>query len=179
MLVSRVLKMGGMTTLEQVIGFQNVLMNVSELIAEISKDPAHKEQAKKLAETSGKLANQIKAFTQRLAEKQQSGNRQMDPEAMAKIQSSQMQDQVKIESREEAHSQKTAQRQVSFEMKEEQQRKKHESDLQQQAEKARLEIATKTAESELDIRADAARKALELNAKANQHQTEKPTQSNT
>lgn len=174
--IQRVMQSGGMTTMEQINGFQNVLKHISELIAVIAQDKPQAEKAKAMAQASGKLANQVKAFAQRLAQQQKAGNGGPDPEVQAEIEANLLLAKTKAASQREAHSQRTAERAVTFEAKEEQQRQKHQSDMQQQMDKSRLELATKAAETRLDLKAEAARKALELqtDARASEQSQKEP-----
>jgi hypothetical protein len=156
--VQRVLKTGGMATKPEVMGFQNVLMHIAEQVALIAKDPAQKEQAKKYAEASGRLANEVKGMAQRLAEQGDGANG--DGEA-AKLQMELYADKVKADAKaanmRESHGARTAQKQVQFDLAEERKSLEHTQSMQRKAQEDALDLRFKALESQISLLTSAAK----------------------
>lgn len=155
--LKQVLTTTGMTTPERLAGFQNVLTHISNLVGIISQDAAQKELAKKLAQESGQLANEIKGLAQRLAQKQKAdaaknGNGGLDGETRAKVAATLLTAKVKAANTRESHAQRTAQRQAQFEMQQQQDERRHAQDLRFKSQEAQLDIAKDAASAALDIK---------------------------
>jgi len=73
--------------------------------------------------------NQVKAFAQRLNEKQSQGNGGMDPETMAKMQKDMMLAEQEKKERATAHAQRTAQRAVAFDLEQERENRRTEAEI--------------------------------------------------
>jgi hypothetical protein len=134
LIVTQVNQSGGMATLPQVQGMQNVSKHIAQLLEQISMDKAQQPIAKKMGDALGKLDNMVKGFIQRLQEQMQSqnGNGDVTAETQAKIQSMLITAQAKAANTRESHAQRTAQRAVQFEL--EQQRADQEHALEMQRE---------------------------------------------
>jgi hypothetical protein len=157
--VQRVVQMGGMATEPQVLGFQNVLEHISELVGQIAEDPVQKERAKKYADESGQLANQIKAFAQRIGEAKKAAAQQNGDgdgkmaETQAKIAATMAMTQAKVQANRESRAERAASREVEFEQLVEQRRREHALELEQMAERHALDLAAQTAKAEVDVEA--------------------------
>jgi len=154
--IQRVMQTGGMATKSEVMGFQNVLSVVSENIAQLTADKAQQERAKDYANSSGQLANQVKAFAQRLAEQNGNGENGSDAETTAKIRASQMLAQAKAENMRESHGQRTAQKQVQFEQMQQQQQASHALELERQMQTSAVDLEAQKAKAKLDVAITAA-----------------------
>jgi len=122
-------------------------------IGVFSQDPEVKAEAKMLNDRLGKMMNEVKAFAQRLQEKQQSqnGDGQPDAETMAKVQSMLITAQAKAENTKTSHAQRTAQKQVQFEMEQEQKQARAAMDLQVKAAENRIDLTAQAASAELEV----------------------------
>lgn len=110
--VNRALQMGGMVSPQELAGMKNVLVHISELVDEIGKDKPQAELAKKLAQASGKLANEVNGFESRLMQqmKAQNGNGGMDAKAISDIQNDRLKAEAKAANTRESHADRSAQR---------------------------------------------------------------------
>jgi len=150
--IQRVIKTGGMATKPEVMGFQNVLMHISEQVALIAKNPPQKEQAKRYAEASGKLANEVKGMVQRLAE--QGDGENGDGEAAAlqmELYKQKTLTDAKAANMRESHGARTAQKQVQFDMSEERKGMEHTLSMQRQAQEDAMDLRFKAMEAKIDI----------------------------
>lgn len=132
--VQKGLQQGGMVDAKELQGLQTIQQNIVQHIAIIGQDEAQKARVKKYGDILGKLANEIKAFGQRLQQamqkqQQQNGNGKIDPKDAAKIQATTATAQTKMSLAEKSHAQKTAQRQVAFEQKLKQDQQQHAADI--------------------------------------------------
>jgi hypothetical protein len=176
MVVQQTLQMGGVPSQDKLMGMQNALQSISRLVPQVAADKTQKDTAKKLAEASGKLANEIKGFAQRVQEKAASQNGS-GGEEQAKIQATLMQAKVKEDANREAHSQKTAQRQVQFEMEEKRKQQAHDLDMRRQVQTDAIDIAAKDAETSASIQHDTAKTKAEVEATRQKAQASATTKS--
>lgn len=137
--------------MEQFIGMGMLSKYCGENLAILQQDAAQKQLVKMLADTLKKLNNDLRAFGQRLQEKQQSNNEQSDPETMAEIQKDLMVMQHKLQTKAQIHQQKMMEKQQSFMSAE--QRKQQQFELEQKR---------KIAETGLDLTTQAAKDRQEL-----------------
>ena len=158
LLVNQVKATGGMVSnTGQLIGFQNFLKHIGDLIAQIAEDKPQAELAKKMAQVSGNLANEIKGFAQRWQQKQKAeasknGNGGIDADTRAKVAATLLTAKVKAANTRESHAARTAQRQAQFELQQQQDERKHAQDLRFKAQEAQLDIARDAASADLDIK---------------------------
>lgn len=154
----------GEATMEQVEGFENVLIHISEAIGEVAGDKAQGQRVKQLAEARGKVANAVKMLRKTAEEKatQQNGAGGVDPKVQADIESDRIKAETKAKSAEEAHSQRTAQRQVTHEMQMEQNRQKHQFELEKSAAETLAELQARKAELDIEIQAQIAKANIEI-----------------
>ncbi len=151
--VQNIEQRGGNADAKEVLGLLNVVIHLSAHIKVIAQDRNEAPRVKGYGERLAKIVNQIKMYSQQLAEQKQNGNGQpaISPEELAKIQAMQIQAEAKAANSRESHAQKTAQRQVSFEMKE-----------KQAAEKHQLEMATRLQTQAIDNRVEDLKAAAEI-----------------
>lgn len=188
MVIAKAQKSGGMATMDQIAGMQNMATNIAQHIERVKEDPNEKERVTGWEKNMSKMMNFVKAFAQRLAEQQKQAQQQgqgIDPKDQAKVKGMLMIADAKAKNARESHAQKTAQRQIQFEM--EQQRAEQEKASEQganhqerimdvQAEHAktrmglvaehakhRMGISRKRAETEIEI--EAARKLAKIKPK--------------
>ncbi len=112
LVIAKINQTGGMATMGQVTGLQNVAKHIDELMTQLEADPAQEAVVKKMADAFGNLDNEVKGFAQRLQEKMQSqnGDGGIDPETKAKIAGTIITAQAKAANTRESHAQRTAQR---------------------------------------------------------------------
>lgn len=161
--VKRTLATGGMATMQQLQGFQNVVMHVEALIQQINKDPEQKERAKQYAQALGKLSNEIKGFQQRLEQqmKAQQQNGGLDGKDRAKIAATLIQAKAKAANMRESHGARTAQKEVQFGQKLKQQEQQHQLDMKKKLLEAKVDVASKDLETAASIRRDRLKPAKE------------------
>ncbi len=146
--VKRVLTTGGMADADKIAGFQNVLQHIGQLVQQIAQDKPQRELAKKLAEASGKLANEVKGFAQRLEQQQKAAQKQNGDggtmaETKAKIMGTLLTAKAKAANTRDAHGQRTAQRQVAFELEQKRKDQEHQLDMRREIQKQHVEdVAT-------------------------------------
>lgn len=158
-IVQRILQFGGVPEPQVILGLQNMSQTIEGLIEQLGQDKAEKQRVTAYKADLGALQNEIKAFAQRLMEKQQAMGQNGDPETakimaetQAKNQAQLITAQAKAQNSREAHRQKTAQRQVSFEMKERQNQAKHDLDMERQIESQNVEDVATGLKTAADIR---------------------------
>lgn len=144
MAVQQAMKMGGTVSPDRLVGMQNVLDHISQAVAEIAQDPQQKEVAKGLAQQSGKLANMVKAFGQRLkqqmeAQAKNNGDNGKMAETQAKVAGTVIMARAKAELGKESHAQKTAQRQVTWEQQQRQKEQEHQLQMRREVERQQVE----------------------------------------
>jgi len=145
---------GGMPSQDRLMGMQNVLKHISEFIAQIAEDDAQKEVAKQLADTSGKLANQVKAFGQRLAQAQkaQAQNNGNGGADKAKIMATLMTAKVKSDNARQSHADRTAQKQLSWEAEEKRKQQDHQFEMRRKIHDVAVDTAAKDLETAAKVR---------------------------
>lgn len=160
---------GNMPSLDKFQGMQNVIRTISGLVAELSKDKTQAEVAKKLAQISGKLANEVKGFGQRLAQKmkaeqQQGENGEMAGkvlETKAKVAATIIGAKAKAAITAQSHAGRTAQRQAQWELEQDQKEASHRLDLQEKAEQHEQDLQQQAAQHALQLQADRERLEIE------------------
>lgn len=132
--VGQIMRTGSMTTVQEVLGLQNVATHIDKLIKHIEQDKPSRERAKVYAQKLGNLMNEVKGMAQRLKEQiqAQNGDSGVDEETKAKIEAMLITAKAKAANTRESHAQRTAQRAAQFEL--EQQRADQEHALKMQRE---------------------------------------------
>lgn len=127
---------GGMVDAKELQGLQAIIQNISGHLKIVAQDKTLKDRTKQYADILGKMANEVKAFGQRLqqamkkqAADQQNQNGQLKPEDQAKIAATVATAKTKMTLAEKSHAQKTAQRQVAFEQKLKQDADQHQATI--------------------------------------------------
>lgn len=140
--IQRCMQTGGMATEEQITGFNTVAQNIGMHLQKFAQIKTNKAKAKQFGDALGKMMNEVKAFSQRLAEqkKKEQANGQLDPADAAKIQAIALTAKTKADLASQSHAQKTAQRQISFEMQMKQDQQKHHAELAEKDLTAAVEI---------------------------------------
>jgi len=130
-IVQRITQFGGVPEPDVLGGLMNTAATLEQLIQFIAQDKGERQRVKVYLDDLGALQNEIKAFAQRLAEKQQAQqqNGGMSPDEMVKAQNIALQGELKRKNSAESHKQKTAQKQVSFEMEERRKESEHELEM--------------------------------------------------
>jgi hypothetical protein len=107
---------GNMASMQDVLGLANMGQYVSKNIKLLGQDKTAKSKVREYSDDLGKLMNEVKAFSQRLAEKakQENGASGIDPKDLAKVQAMLLQAKTKAKIQSDAHAQRTAERQISF-----------------------------------------------------------------
>jgi len=143
-IIKKIEARGGMATIDELIGLQNMANHITEHIDIIAQDETEKATVKELGDELGKAMNLVKAYGQRLEEQQkkmaqaqaQGNGGGMDPKDMAKVKAMQIQAKAKAQNLRESHAQKTAQKQVQWKL--EQQRKMDDHQMDMQKRKAEM-----------------------------------------
>lgn len=143
LIVAKVMKSGGVGTMDQINGLQNMAQHIAAHISIIAQDKNEKERVKEYGDQLGKLMNEVKAMAQRLVEKMKAQAGQngggVDPKDMAKVQAMQIQAQAKAANTRESHAQRTAQRQLQFEQQMRQDAERHQLDMVKEGQKLAME----------------------------------------
>lgn len=130
---------GGMATIDELIGLQNMGNHISQHIEIIGQDETEKERVKEYGDELGKAMNMVKAYGQRLAEQRkkimqaqaQGNGGGIDPKDLAKVKAMQIQAQAKAQNARESHAQKTAQRQVQWKLEQQRKMEEHQMDMRE------------------------------------------------
>jgi hypothetical protein len=143
--VQKVERKGGVPTLDELAGLQNLGQFIGQHIQILSADKSEKQRVKEYSDDLGKLMNLVKGYGQRLQEQmqkaQEQNGQQLDPKDKAKIIGTVINAKTKADLARQSHAQRTAQRQTQFEMGLQQDEQEHQQKLMQQAEEARLDLA--------------------------------------
>lgn len=136
-LIQKKQQTGGMATMDEIAGFQNIGQQISEFLKIMSSDPEDKERVTEYSNQLNDLMKLVKAFAQRLAQQMKAGapNGGADKEmlqAASKIKADQTIAQAKAANMRESHAQKTAQKQVQFEMDQQRKDRGHNADLRRE-----------------------------------------------
>lgn len=137
MVISKSEQRGGMATQEQIEGFTNMAQHIAQHVQVLEADKNMVSFVADANKQLGKLMNYVKAFTQRLQEKQQKEQESgggVAPEVQAKVQASLITAKTKSSLSEKSHSQKAAQKQLAWDM--EQKRKQEAFALEQEHKRA-------------------------------------------
>ncbi len=111
--ISRIEKsQGSMTTMNEIVGLQTVASYIGGLIKQVAQNKDEKARVKSYSDALGKLMNMVKAFAQRLAEKNNENGH--DPEMQAKIMAMIAQAKTKSKISEAQAAQKMHQRDTEF-----------------------------------------------------------------
>ena len=162
--IQRIMQTDGMGTPQDIIGFNTVANSVSENLQFLAQDPQNKPVVKELADGIGQLMNEVKGMAQRQQEALSKQNPQIDPEAMAKAQATQMLAQVKAETTQQLAElkaqinamqaqQKMAQKQMAFEQKQAQQAQSHEAKLAAQGQSTEANLMAQGMQVGADVQA--------------------------
>lgn len=146
-------------TFQQISGFKNLEMHITELLKLVEADPSEAERAKAYADQLGNLMNIVKGFEQQLIQSLKAGagsaNGNGAEEAaslQAKLEAQKIAAEAKAANSRESHAQKTAQRQVQFEQQQQQEQEKHQAELRQLSETAAVENVVEGAKTAAEIR---------------------------
>ncbi len=144
---------GSMATQDQIVGLQNLLQYIGQNIAIVGQDPQEKAHVKTYSDEVGKLANVVKAYSQRLQQQmqkqaQQNGS-QLDPKDVQKIRGMEAITQAQIRKMNASHAARTATKQTQSEMTMQQDVEKHQMELRKQAAEANLDLSVKAQEVHL------------------------------
>ena len=142
LIISNILKAGGVGTPDKVRGLQNMAAHTAAHIEIIAQDKAEKARVKQYMDQLGKLMNEVKAFAQRMQQQAQAGNGGapgVDPKDIAKIQADQMKAEAKVKNTRESHAQRTVQRQIQFEQQMKQDAQRHQLEMRKEADQIALE----------------------------------------
>ena len=165
--IGKAQKKGGMATMDEIAGMQNMANNIAQHIERVAQDEKEKPRIKGWQDNMTKMMNFVKAFAQRLQEQQKQAQQQgpqADPKDMAKAQAQMMLAKVKADNTKTAHAQRTAQRQVQWEM--EQKRKDQELMFEErrEAQRAATEHRAASQERMMDVQAEHAKTKIGLAA---------------
>lgn len=157
--VQQTVKLGGMATAKEIMGYQNVIKTISGLVAKIAEDKAQKNRAHELAQQTGKLANMVKAFAQRLKQQQKAAQKQNGDggeaaKIRAQIAGKLLLDKAKAANTRESHAERTAQRQAQFELEQQQAEQRHEQLMRQEAERTGLQVVSERLKTGQQLRRD-------------------------
>lgn len=158
MVIQKIDKRGEESTIDELLGLQNMSEHIGQNIQLLAQDPSEKQRVKLFGDQLGKMMNLVKRYAQMLQQKMQSQNgngQSQDQETLAKIAAMLKLADAKAANTRESHAQRTAQRQLAFEMK-----------TQQEAEKARQDLAVKSADANIKLEAQARKAAIEIEAQA-------------
>ncbi len=163
LVVAQVNRSGGMATMPQVLGLQNVSRHVAQLLEQISMDKAQQQVTRAMGDALGKLDAELKGFAQRLEEQQQSqnGDGGKQAELQAKIQSMLITAKAKAANQRESHSQRTAQRAAQFQLEQQRDDEKHALEMQRELESQQVEDVSLDIKTAAEIRRERARSAAE------------------
>lgn len=129
--ISQIEMSGGMATAQEIQGLGMMGQTLQQHIGVIAQDKRAKPQVKKFGEDLGKLMNLVKAYAQRLAQKnqQENANGQIDPKDKAKIAATMAMAQNKNKIAADTHAQRTAQKTIAFQQKIKLDAAKHKADI--------------------------------------------------
>ncbi len=163
LVIAKINQTGGMASLPQVTGLQNVGRHIAALIDQLAADKAQEPVVKVMQDALGKLDNEVKAFAQRLEEKMQAqnGDGGVDAETRAGIAADIIKAQAKAANTRESHAQRTAQRQAQFELEQQRDSEKHALEMQRQLAQQQTEDAALDIKTAAEIRRDRAKAAAE------------------
>lgn len=145
---------GAMPTVQQLMGWQNMLTHISQLIQEFGGDKTEAQRSKQYTKQLKQIADEVKVMAQTMAQQQQAmqasqnGNGGLTADDLGKIEADKIKAQQKAQASSESHSQKTAQRQITFEAKQRQDEEKHQADLRRQADQHFVDVAKQAQELE-------------------------------
>jgi hypothetical protein len=154
--VQRVNQTGGVGTLADVIGLQNMAAHITANIKIMEGDKSEAERVRMYQQQLSALQNVVKGFIQRQGQaqkaaqqQQQNGNGKSNGAAdAAKIQSIAAQSAEKIKDAREAHAQKTAQKQLEFEQKMKQRAEEHQLTIAQEQKEHAVELGKQVLETQ-------------------------------
>ncbi len=164
LVVSRINAMGGMATLGQVVGLQNVSKHITALIDAIAADPAQQQMVRNMSDALKNLDNLTRGFAQRVQEKMQSQNGDGGDgaaETKAKVASMLITAQAKAANTRESHAQRTAQRQAQFDMEQKRDDELHALEMQRELARQQTEDTALDLKTAAEIRRDRAKAAAE------------------
>jgi hypothetical protein len=156
LIVDRMQQMGPLTTIQEVLGVQNMAQTVGKLIGELGQDPGTADKVKRYSEALNGMMKTIEGIAQQLqaAQEQQGaagGQPQMDPKDMAKIQGMQMLTAAKAENLKSSGEQKRQQSQEKWADKQAQGQVSHDERLKQDQEKHGVDLQKKITELKAEL----------------------------
>jgi hypothetical protein len=156
----------GATTMERLMGIQNVAQNIAQHIQVLAQDPQEKQQVAQYQQQLSKIMNVVKAMAQKVQEQEQAqGGQGQDAEAQAKVQSQIMMAEVKAKNTSSAHAQRTAQRQVQFELEEKRKDAQLAADLKRRGLETVQDLKITAAEAGQSIKINDVKSASEIRAR--------------
>jgi len=153
--VQRIQQTDNVGTMQDVIGLNMVAKDVQAHIDILAKDQNEKEYVTEAQKTLGKMMNDVKAFEQRIQEQQQKS--QMDPEAMAKIETDRMMTEQKLAAQQATHEQNLRQSQLKFEQTMAQTLEKHRLDMEKLSQQLNLDRLAEMIKTKTDVEAQRAK----------------------
>ena len=153
--LKRVSSMGPMAlNADKLIGFQNVITHLTQLVEQIAGDKTNAPRAKQMAKVIGGFSVQIKKLAQTFAQEQQQkqgGNGDAAKE-QAKIAAMIMTAKAKAANTRESHAARTAQRQAQWELEQQQKEQEHAQELRHKAQEQALDAAATDLKTASEIR---------------------------
>ncbi len=166
LVVAQIGKTGGMATLPQVLGLQNVSRHISQLLEQISIDKAQQQIVRVMTDALGKLDNEVRGFEQRLKEQMQSqnGDGGKQAETESKIKATLITAEAKAANTRESHSQRTAQRAAQFELEQQRDEQKHAIEMRREIESQQVEDVSTDIKTAAEIKRERVKTAAEIQA---------------
>lgn len=140
--VQQILKLGGMTDMNTVVGLTNTAQFTRNLLTQLEQDPDAKPTVKALSEQLGNAENEIRGFAQRLEEQQAQtqGPNGFDPKAMAALQGKMMLDKAKARQTELKGAQSRRHKELGFQADQRRQDQKTAAEVRRDALKAAVDM---------------------------------------
>lgn len=155
-ILERAKQLGPMTSVQEILGIENIAMLIQELIQALSKDKTLAEKINKYEIELAPMLKDIQTLAETMARNQQatSGGTQPDPKDAAKAQAILTQADMKAKIADRASDQRTRQREEQWAAKQAQGQVSHDVRLKQDAEQHALDLQKKIAELHAELEAE-------------------------
>lgn len=131
--IKRIEKTDNTGTPGDIIGLQNVAQYIVQHIQILSQDKQQKAKVRQYSQMLGKIMNYVKAFAQRQQQAAKAQQQNMNPEAIAKAQSTMMMERVKAAAKEQQNTQKLRHKELDFRSSQRRKNAETQADIQRMA----------------------------------------------
>lgn len=152
-IVQRVMKQGGVTTMDELVGLGTAIQNIQQHISIVQADPKQKQLVKRMSDGLAQIINYVKGIAQRTMQQKQAAQKQgqPDPKAMASAQGAMLMAKTKASIAQSSAALKQKQKQMDFALDQQRQNLELAAELQHENARHRMGMAHENANQFMEM----------------------------